>query len=146
MKSDVVVAGAGPNGLMLACELALAGVRPLVLERLTGPSSEQRANGLVGQIVRMVDRRGLYELLSGTPGPPRPVPRFMFAAFPLNFGELPEYEIVTQAAGRIARTPFLFHYAESGSEISHDGCKRRDDFAAPRVESSHAAEPQAILL
>jgi 2-polyprenyl-6-methoxyphenol hydroxylase-like FAD-dependent oxidoreductase len=90
MESDVVIAGAGPNGLMLACELALAGVRPLVLERLTEPSSEQRANGIVGQIVRMVDRRGLYERLSGTPGPPRPAPRFMFAAFPLNFGELPD--------------------------------------------------------
>ena len=25
--ADVVISGAGPNGLMLACELALAGVR-----------------------------------------------------------------------------------------------------------------------
>ena len=65
---DVVIVGAGPNGLMLACELALAGVRPLVLERLTGPTDEQRANGLVGQVIRMLDRRGLYERLSGDAG------------------------------------------------------------------------------
>ena len=35
MDADVVIAGAGPTGLMLACELRLAGVRPVVLERLT---------------------------------------------------------------------------------------------------------------
>jgi len=56
---DVVIVGAGPNGLMLACELALNGIRPIVLERLTGPSTVQRANGMVGQVVRMLDRRGL---------------------------------------------------------------------------------------
>ncbi|MFJ8752608.1 FAD-dependent monooxygenase [Streptomyces sp. NPDC102441] len=81
---DVVIVGAGPNGLMLACELALAGVRPVVLERLTGPKTEPRANGLVGQIVRMLDRRGLYARISGSSEPPRPAPRYMFGAFTLD--------------------------------------------------------------
>ena len=40
--ADVVIAGAGPNGLMLACELSLAGVRPLVLERLPERQDEPR--------------------------------------------------------------------------------------------------------
>ena len=31
--APVVIAGAGPNGLMLACELALAGIRPVILDR-----------------------------------------------------------------------------------------------------------------
>lgn len=57
---DVVVAGAGPNGLMLACELALGGVRPLVLDARSRPSTERKANGLVGQVVRTLDMRGLY--------------------------------------------------------------------------------------
>ena len=92
---DVVIAGGGPNGLMLACELALAGIRPIVLERLTAPRTEQRANGLVGQIVRMMDRRGLFERLSGTAGPPRPVPQFMFAGFPMPFGELANNPVYT---------------------------------------------------
>ena len=34
--NQVVVAGGGPTGLMLACELALAGVRTVLLERLPG--------------------------------------------------------------------------------------------------------------
>ena len=92
---DVVVAGAGPNGLMLACELALAGVRPVVVEKLAEQRTEQRANGLVGQIVRMMDRRGLLEALGGADGPPQPVPRFMFAAFPMNFGELADNPVYT---------------------------------------------------
>ena len=44
MTTDVVIAGGGPNGLLMACELALAGVRVVVLERLperaTTPSDE----------------------------------------------------------------------------------------------------------
>ncbi|PNG92790.1 FAD-dependent monooxygenase [Streptomyces malaysiensis] len=95
---DVVIAGAGPNGLMLACELALAGVRPVVLERLTEPHDAQRANGLVGQVIRMLDRRGLYErlLAPGTaPTPPEPADRFTFGAFPLHLGDLPDNPLYT---------------------------------------------------
>ena len=83
--ADVVIAGAGPNGLMLACELALAGVRPVVLDKLPGPSQEPKANGLVGQVVRMLDMRGLYRAFTGDDAPPQPSYGWMFAAMPLNF-------------------------------------------------------------
>ncbi|MEU9836112.1 FAD-dependent monooxygenase [Streptosporangium sp. NPDC048047] len=88
MSADVVIAGAGPNGLMLACELSLAGVRPIVLERLPARTTENRANGLVGQVVRMLDRRGLYGRLGGGTEPPRPVPGFVFGALPLDLSTL----------------------------------------------------------
>ena len=91
MINDVVIAGAGPNGLLLACELSLAGVaRPIVLERLPEPAAEARANGLVGQVVRMLDRRGLYERITGDTQPPRPAPAYMFAAMPLDLKLLGE--------------------------------------------------------
>lgn len=85
--AQVVIAGAGPNGLMLACELALADIRPVVLDTLPGPSSEPKANGLVGQVVRMLDMRGLYRDFTGDEGPPQPSPGWMFAAMPLIFAE-----------------------------------------------------------
>ena len=75
MINDVVIAGGGPNGLMLACELGLAGVRSTVLEELPGARAESRANGLVGQVIQMIDRRGLYERITGSAEPPVPQPR-----------------------------------------------------------------------
>ncbi|MFI6345123.1 FAD-dependent monooxygenase [Streptomyces sp. NPDC050560] len=95
---DAVIAGAGPNGLMLACELALAGRHPLVLERRAEPTDEQRANGLVGQVVRMLDRRGLYERLAGPGKAPEPAPRFVFGAFPFELGDLPGHPLHTLLA------------------------------------------------
>ena len=46
MDYDVVVAGAGPVGLMLACELRLGGVSVLVLERLAEPYSQLKAGAM----------------------------------------------------------------------------------------------------
>ncbi|MFB9566215.1 FAD-dependent monooxygenase [Saccharopolyspora hordei] len=88
MPVDVVIAGGGPNGLMLAAELGLAGIRALVLEREPELVPRHRANGLIGQVVRLLDRRGLYQRLSGSPGPPEPVPAFVFGGFPLPLAEL----------------------------------------------------------
>ncbi|OBA70101.1 FAD-dependent oxidoreductase [Mycobacterium sp. 1554424.7] len=89
-NADIVIAGAGPNGLMLACELALTGIRPVVLDGLPGPSPEPKANGLVGQVVRMLDMRGLYREFTGDPNPPQPSYAWIFAAMILNFVAVPD--------------------------------------------------------
>ncbi|KOT77079.1 hypothetical protein ADK70_37715 [Streptomyces rimosus subsp. pseudoverticillatus] len=61
MRYDVVIAGAGPTGLMLACELRLAGARTLVLERLAEPVDFSKALGVHARTVELLDMRGLGE-------------------------------------------------------------------------------------
>ncbi|HEX4614778.1 MAG TPA: FAD-dependent monooxygenase, partial [Stellaceae bacterium] len=56
----VVIAGAGPTGLMLAGELALAGVNVAIIERR--PSKEligARAGGLHSRTIEVLDQRGI---------------------------------------------------------------------------------------
>lgn len=85
MTEDVVISGAGPNGLLLAGELALAGIRPIVLEQLPSPSTELKANGIVGQAVRALDLRGLYSTLSGLAEAPQPMHAYIFAGMQVPF-------------------------------------------------------------
>ncbi|HEV7147564.1 MAG TPA: FAD-dependent monooxygenase, partial [Pedococcus sp.] len=59
---DVVVVGAGPTGLMLAGELALAGVDVAVVERR--PTAElvgSRAGGFHARTIEILDQRGIAD-------------------------------------------------------------------------------------
>lgn len=60
---DVVVAGAGPVGLMLACELGLAGVRTLVVERRREIDMTIKAGALSHATLQSLDRRGFAPAL-----------------------------------------------------------------------------------
>jgi 2-polyprenyl-6-methoxyphenol hydroxylase-like FAD-dependent oxidoreductase len=75
---------------MLACELALAGVRPVVLERLPAPSDEPKANGLVGQVIRLLDMRGLWRTFSGSDGPPKPMYEWIFSGMRVPLFGMPD--------------------------------------------------------
>jgi 2-polyprenyl-6-methoxyphenol hydroxylase-like FAD-dependent oxidoreductase len=60
---DVVIVGAGPVGLFLSIELAIAGVKPLVLERLVEPDRSIKAGSVGAVAVEALERRGLAHAL-----------------------------------------------------------------------------------
>src|SRR5579883_2522073 len=58
----VVIAGGGPTGLMLAGELALAGVDVVVVERRASQELiGSRAGGLHARTIEVLDQRGIAE-------------------------------------------------------------------------------------
>jgi 2-polyprenyl-6-methoxyphenol hydroxylase-like FAD-dependent oxidoreductase len=86
--AGVVIVGGGPTGLLLAIELRLAGLAPVVLERLPEISPIPKGNGLFGLIVPALDFRGLLEPLRAGATFAGPAPGFQFGALQLNFGLL----------------------------------------------------------
>jgi 2-polyprenyl-6-methoxyphenol hydroxylase-like FAD-dependent oxidoreductase len=58
---EVIVVGAGPTGLMLAAELALAGVGVSVLEQQSAPSGQSRGGGVNPRTAEVLASRGLLD-------------------------------------------------------------------------------------
>jgi 3-(3-hydroxy-phenyl)propionate hydroxylase len=83
---DVVIVGAGPTGLMLAAELALAGVDAAIVERKPAQARVGgRAGGLHARTLEVLDQRGIVDrfLAAG-----RTHPRVSFHV-PLDIGDFP---------------------------------------------------------
>ena len=71
MNYDVIIAGGGPTGLWLACELALARVRVVVIEKLAEPTGHSKALGLQSRSMEMLEYRGLLDrFTAGNTAPP----------------------------------------------------------------------------
>jgi 2-polyprenyl-6-methoxyphenol hydroxylase-like FAD-dependent oxidoreductase len=62
---DVLVAGAGPTGLALACALFLHGVSVRVIDKAPHPATTSRANILHARGVEVLDRLGALGDLPG---------------------------------------------------------------------------------
>ncbi|MGW2412226.1 FAD-dependent monooxygenase [Streptomyces tubercidicus] len=83
---DVLIAGAGPTGLLLANELGLAGVRTAVAERLPRRTGQSKALNLQPRTAEVLDCRGWLEpLLDRSLAL---LPSGHFAGLPLNYGAL----------------------------------------------------------
>lgn len=93
---DVIVAGGGPTGMMLASELRLHGVHVLVVEKDVEPTEVVRSLGLHARSVEVMDQRGLLErfLALGKQYPvggffagiPKPSPERLDTAHPYTLG------------------------------------------------------------
>ena len=86
-EPDVLIVGAGPTGLTLAAELALAGVYVVVLERRADQAiAGARAGGLHPRTLEMFDQRGIAQRFIAQ-GQQYPV--VLFPGATLKTGDLP---------------------------------------------------------
>jgi 2-polyprenyl-6-methoxyphenol hydroxylase-like FAD-dependent oxidoreductase len=88
MDADVIIVGAGPTGLMLACELRLARVRPLVLDRQPQLRDVPKAGGLGGQILELLRHRGELERFEAASTAPMPAPPFPLGGMHVDFTQV----------------------------------------------------------
>ncbi|MFP2907910.1 FAD-dependent monooxygenase [Pyxidicoccus sp. 3LFB2] len=84
---EVAVVGGGPTGLLLACELALAGVRVRLFERRTTPVRESRALTMHPRSLEVLALRGL-EARFLSRGKPLPTGHFALLDTRLDFSGL----------------------------------------------------------
>jgi 2-polyprenyl-6-methoxyphenol hydroxylase-like FAD-dependent oxidoreductase len=86
-EHEVVIAGAGPTGMMLASELVLAGTDVVVVEpRAAHDLDGSRAGGLHARTIEVLDQRGIAERFLAE-GQPMQIQRF--AGTPLDISDFP---------------------------------------------------------
>ena len=115
--AGVAIAGAGPTGLLLAAELAMRGVRVVILERNAKRPPFVRAFNLGPRSLELLDRRGIAERFIGEG---RKVPFMSFAALeePLDLSELDtDHPYVLGIAQTRTEALLEAHALERGAEL-----------------------------
>ena len=84
---DVLVAGAGPAGLLTAFELERAGLDVLVLERDAEPGTQSKALALQPRSVEVLADRGLLPAIE--PSVLAKLPAGHFSGVPIDYADLP---------------------------------------------------------
>jgi len=59
--SDVLVVGAGPTGLTMACELARHGVTPRIIDKAPVPSDKSKAFGIHARTLELFENMGIVD-------------------------------------------------------------------------------------
>jgi 2-polyprenyl-6-methoxyphenol hydroxylase-like FAD-dependent oxidoreductase len=84
ISTEVVIAGAGPVGLLLAAELRRAKVPVVILERLVSPMTESRASQINTLTAELLHERGFDALLEEA----APEPMAHFGGLPFDISSL----------------------------------------------------------
>lgn len=127
---QVVIAGAGPTGLLLAGDLAAAGVDVVVVEkRPEGISNLTRAFGVHARTLELLDARGLADELVTTGQVIRELR--LFGAIPFDIGALPsrfpfllvtpQYEVETLLLRRAEENGAVIRYGTEVLGLTQDG-------------------------
>jgi 2-polyprenyl-6-methoxyphenol hydroxylase-like FAD-dependent oxidoreductase len=141
-RADVLVVGAGPTGLAVAAELALAGVGAVVIDALLGRSGQSKALALQPRSAELLDARGWLEPLR--PHVHARLPKGHFAGLPLDYTAL-ETRFPHQIAVEQARIEEVLEerVAAAGSPVrwSHACTAVRQDDDDVTVEVDTPAGP-----
>ncbi|HEX3328513.1 MAG TPA: FAD-dependent monooxygenase [Gaiellales bacterium] len=127
----VVIAGGGPTGLMLAGELALAGIDAVIVERRPRQELEEsRSRGMHARTIEVLDQRGIADRFIAA-GQPMQISRF--AGVLLDISEFPtrhnyglalmqnEFEQILAGWAAELGVPFLREREITGFEQDGDG-------------------------
>ena len=108
--TQVLIVGAGPTGLMLAIQLARAGVRPVIIDRHAGPAMQSRALGVHARTLEIYARMGVIDqaLARGIPA----TGGNLWADGRL-LGKVP----LGQAGGRISPYPYILVLGQDENEF-----------------------------
>ena len=128
-RHAVVIAGGGPTGLMLAGELALAGVDVAVVEKRPDQSlAGARAGGLHARTIEVLDQRGIAERFLSQ-GKTAQVAGF--AWIPLDISDFPTRHNYGLALSQNRIEPILAGWVEELPVKLYRGCEvtgfRQDD-------------------
>jgi 2-polyprenyl-6-methoxyphenol hydroxylase-like FAD-dependent oxidoreductase len=139
----VIVVGAGPTGLAVAAELALAGVPCLVLERRSGPRADSRAICLHARTMEVLDLRGqagrFAEAGLAVPsfplGPKGAAIRFgrLDSDFPYLL-DMPQSQVETLLAARASELGAEIRWSAQATGIEQDASEVRVTLAGGGVE------------
>lgn len=106
--ADIVIVGAGPTGLTLACQLLRRGVPCTVLDAADAPSDRSRAIGVSARSLEVLDELGAATTL---------VERGVRCTAAVFYSAGRVIGQVTPAAARHTRFPFMLAVPQSATEV-----------------------------